>query len=239
MVRDRKMTKLGMMYSGCRERVTQLVLALDSRAAVQTAVPACPQWSVHELVAHVVGSADDVLAGRLDGAPGQAWTAKQVAAWRGRPIADLLAEWEAREPAIVQMIEAGGHRGPLHFRLDDAAISDAVSHEHDIRGAIGQPGARDSDAVAFGVAFYARNRIEAAAQSGVSLRVRVTDGREFGDADAAVTVTGEPFELLRALAGRRSAAQLRKLAWTGDADLVIPAFERAGVVCPPTHSIEE
>jgi uncharacterized protein (TIGR03083 family) len=231
------MSELGAVYAGCRERITEMVRPLGSQAA-QTAVPACPDWSVQDLVAHVVGSADDVLAGRLDGAPGEAWTAAQVEARRGRPIADLLAEWEAREPTILEMIDAERHRGPLHFRLEDAAISDAVSHEHDIRGALRQPGARDSDAVAFGVAFYARNRVDMAAMHGVSLRVRVTDGREFGDADAAVTVTGEPFELLRALAGRRSAAQLRKLAWTGDPDLVIPAFERAGALCPPSDPLE-
>ena len=104
------------------------------------------------------------------------------------------------------------------FRGGEAAVSDAVSHEHDIRGALRLPGARGSDAAAVALGFYAHNRIYAAAEQGVSLRARVTDGREFGDARATVTVTGEPFELLRALAGRRSAAQLRKLAWTGDAD---------------------
>jgi uncharacterized protein (TIGR03083 family) len=221
------MSELGTMYTGCRERITELVRPLDAGAAARTAVPACPEWSVHDLLAHLVGSADDVLARRLDGSPGQAWTAAQVEARRNRPIGDLLAEWEVLGRSIQELIDATASRGPLDF------------HGHDLRGALRLPGARDSAAAAVALRFYAHNRIDAAAELGVSLRVGVPDGREFGDARATVTVTGESFELLRALAGRRSAAQLRKLAWTGDADSVIPAFERPGVLRPPSHPIEE
>lgn len=232
------MNELGTVYAACRERITEIVGPLGTKAT-QVVVPTCPEWSVHDLVAHVVGSADDVTAGRLKGAPGEAWTATQVDVRRGRPTEELLAEWESLSPAMEQMINEGVHRGPIHFRLEEAATSDAVSHEHDIRGALGLPGARDSQAVPVGIAFYAYNRIEAAAAHGVSLRVCVTDGTEFGDADAAVTVIGEPWELLRALAGRRNAAQLRKLSWLGDADAVIPLFGRPGALTTPTEAIEE
>ncbi len=232
------MSELGTAYAGCRRRIAELVEPLGSRAT-QTMVPACPAWSVHDLLAHVVGSADDVLAGRLDGSPGEAWTAAQVEARRGRSTNEVLAEWERLAPGIEKMIDEGVHRGPLHFALADAAISDALSHEHDIRAALGAPGARDSDAMPVGLAFYARNRIEMAAQQGASLRVRVIDGPEFGDPGATVTLTGEAFELLRALAGRRSAEQLRALSWTGDAESVIPAFERIGALRPPVQPLEE
>lgn len=232
------MKQLGAVYAGCRERITELVRPLGSQAA-QIMVPTCPAWSVHDLVAHVVGSADNVVAGRLEGAPGEAWTAAQVDARRDRSIEDVLAEWESLAPAIQKMIDEGTHRGPLHFRLEEAATSDALSHEHDIRGALNQPGARDSDAVPVGLHFYSTNRIDMAAMHGLSLRIRVTDGTEFGDPDAEVTLTGEPFELLRALSGRRSAAQLRKLDWLGDPELVIPDFERTGALRPPAEPIEE
>lgn len=232
------MGDLSAVYRACRQRYIELVEPLDASAA-DTPVPACPGWSVHDVLAHVVGSAADVVEGRLGGAPGQAWTAAQVELRRGRSAADLLAEWETYAPAIERMIDEGGHRGPLHFTLEDAAISDAVSHEHDIRAALGRPGARDSDAVAFAVVFYARNRIESAANRGISLRVCVTDGRQFGDDDAAVTLRGEPFDLLRAMAGRRSKEQLRELAWAGDVEPVITDFGRPGALVPPACRLEE
>jgi hypothetical protein len=109
------MSELGTMYTGCRERITELVRPLDAGAAARTAVPACPEWSVHDLLAHLVGSADDVLARRLDGSPGQAWTAAQVEARRNRPIGDLLAEWEVLGRSIQELIDATASRGPLDF----------------------------------------------------------------------------------------------------------------------------
>src|SRR5258708_1661397 len=226
------MSNLSAVYRDCRQRYIELVQPLGAKAA-QTPVPACPSWSVHDVLAHVVGSAVDLVAGRLDGAPGEAWTAVQVELRRSHSIAALLAEWEACSSTIEELIDEGGHRGPLHFSVEDAAISDAVGHEHGIRGALRQPGGRDSDAVAFAVAFYARNRIERAAERGISLRVCVTDSREFGNADATVTLTGDPFDLLRAMAGRRSKSQLRGMAWTGNAESVIVEFGRARGLGPP------
>jgi uncharacterized protein (TIGR03083 family) len=240
------MSDLSTIYKGCRSRVCELVLPPDAGAAqrtvqqiAQTPVPTCPQWSVQDVLAHVIGSATDLVAGRLDGAPGEEWTAAQVESRRSCSTSDLIAEWEACAPAIEKLIDEGGHRGPLHFSLEDAIICDAVSHEYDIRGALGQPGARDCDAVTFAVVFYARNRVEAMAKRGLSLRVCLTDGGEFGEPDAAVTLTGDPFELLRAMAGRRSLSQLRELAWTGDIEPVIANFGRPGALNPPPYPVEE
>src|SRR5215469_3824256 len=148
------MSDLSSVYKDCRQRYTELVQPLSAKAA-QTPVPTCPLWSVQELLSHVIGSAVDLVASRLDGSPGEAWTAEQVEARRSDSMADLLQEWEGIAPSIEKMIDEGGHRGPLHFSLEDAIISDAANHEHDIRGALGQPGARDSDSVAYAVAFYA------------------------------------------------------------------------------------
>jgi hypothetical protein len=36
-------------------------------------VPACPQWTVHDVVAHLAGGCGDVLAGDIEGVTTAAW----------------------------------------------------------------------------------------------------------------------------------------------------------------------
>jgi hypothetical protein len=64
----------GAAYGVVRERVTALVRTLDP-AAEATPVPATPAWSVHDLLAHLVGVSRDAVEGRLDGVSTDAWTA--------------------------------------------------------------------------------------------------------------------------------------------------------------------
>lgn len=104
------------------------------------------------------------------------------------------------------------------------AVADVVTHEHDIRAALQEPGARDSDAVVMGLGFIVPVFIESAASQGISVRVRTAEGPEFGAGDATVALNGVGFELMRAMTGRRSAAQLREMDWEGDSRPILPAF---------------
>jgi hypothetical protein len=45
-----------------------------------------------------------------------------------------------------------------------------------------------------------------------------------GPDGAESTLTGDSFDLLRAITGRRSVDQLRTMQWQGAVDAVIPAF---------------
>jgi hypothetical protein len=54
-------------YRGIRGRVTELTAGLDDEAAAQL-TPACPNWRLQDVVAHLVGVNADVLAGNIDGA---------------------------------------------------------------------------------------------------------------------------------------------------------------------------
>jgi uncharacterized protein (TIGR03083 family) len=217
-------------YSRCRARISGLVRDLDDQTAA-TAVPACPDWSVHDVVAHLAGVVADALAGRMNGVTTDRWTAAQVAARRGRPLTDLLESWDSSAPRFEALLDAAGRSGRQ-------AVADIVSHEHDIRGALRQPGARQSDAVAIGIDFVATAFTSAAEASGIGVGVRTTAGQDFGPADAPAVLTGEPFELLRALTGRRSAAQLLQMTWTGDAGQVLPAFSY-GPFRPAATAIKE
>ncbi|HUF33346.1 MAG TPA: maleylpyruvate isomerase family mycothiol-dependent enzyme [Acidimicrobiales bacterium] len=210
------MGEIGAAYEGCRRRMTELVEGLDDDGAAQR-VPACPDWTVHDLLAHVTGVVDDALAGRLEGAGSDKWTAVQVEARRGRPLAEVVAEWAAAAPAFEAVLDDLGMSGRQ-------AVFDCVLHEHDLRGALGRPGGRDSDAVAIGLTFAGPAITGAAKAQGIDLRVEADGAGAWGAEEADAVLRGAPFEVLRATTGRRSAEQVRAMDWQGDVESALPAF---------------
>ena len=234
------MGEIGQTYAAGRQRVTELVRDLPAER-LATTVPGCPAWTVTDVVAHLAGTCSDVLAGNLEGVTTEPWTTAQVEARRGRPIGELLEEWTTAAPQVEAIAD--------HFpgRVGTQWVLDATTHEHDIRGAIGVPGARDSAGVAMALEFMLGGLGISVATRGLPpLEVRA-DGVSWvvggeGETDmqavlfgavppvqvggrADVTVEASSFELVRALTGRRSRDQIRKFIWTGDADAYLPAFE--------------
>ena len=65
----------GDRYVAVKDRVVELAAGLDDRDRVA----ATPAWSLHDLLAHIVGVADDVVSGRVDGYASADWTRRQVA----------------------------------------------------------------------------------------------------------------------------------------------------------------
>ena len=113
--------------------MTALLRGVDPEVADRR-VPACPQWTVREVAAHLAGVCDDMLEGRLDGVASDGWTAAQVEARADRSLDEILDEWEsARAPGRGAFGESGVHPQMLF---------DEVTHEHDVRGALDRPGAR-------------------------------------------------------------------------------------------------
>ena len=208
--------EVGAAYAGVRERIGGLVRAADPK----TFVPACPEWTVHDVVAHVTGVVDDALAGRLEGAGTDPWTEAQVAARKDVSIDDLLTEWNERAPSFEELLDTIGPTGRQ-------AVFDVTTHEHDVRGALGQPGAHDSDGVRIGLGWLAPQLVAAMPAAGLpSIVIRTTEGEEWATDDNPVTVlTGSAFDLFRSLSGRRSRKQLLALDWSGDAEQYLPAFE--------------
>ena len=203
-------------YSETRERMTGLLRGLDETAAT-TIVPACPEWTVQQLAAHAVGVSADILAGNTAGAGTNAWTEVQVSARAGRSLAELADEWDEIGPQVDAAL-AGG-------LLPAQAVFDQVTHEHDLRGAIGQPGSRDHEAVAIGLSFLeAAWPFVMASYQIPPIRI-VTGGADMvvGD-DPQVTLELTRFEALRALTGRRSLTQLAAYNWDTDPAPWFPAF---------------
>ena len=208
----------GAAYAGIRQRVNEVLEGAADRA--DEPVHACPEWRVRDLVAHFAGVCDDVLGGRLEGAGSDRWTAVQVEARRARPMDEVLAEWNERAAQLEGMLDSFGPAG-------HQMVMDAVTHEHDLRAALGAAGARDSDAVAIGTDWLLRAYHGAtAAAGGAGVRAVSTDGAGATwspDEERAVvaTVTASAFDLLRTFSGRRTEAEVRSLAWEGDVDAAL------------------
>ncbi len=186
-------------YQGVRDRVGALVVDADRDAPC----PLTPLWSVGDTLAHLVGLTTDVVNGNIEGAASDAWTAAQVDARRGHSIAELLDEWRANAEAFDALLTA------VPTTISGQVVADAVTHEHDLRHALGECGAQDSDAIGIGSTWIAVTA--AAAKSSISPAVRMIVGdREFvwGSGDAPTTLRLRAFELARIAAGRRSEAQM-------------------------------
>jgi uncharacterized protein (TIGR03083 family) len=195
-------------YSDARTRVFSLVGDLSDDEAA-TNVPSTPRWTVRELVSHLVGGPADMLAGNLDGAGGEEWTQAQVETRRGRSIADLLAEWDSASKPLDSAIRAGHVPAPVSF--------DVITHEQDLRGALGAEHTPDPLAVRFVTDGFAARAEHVAAKAGLpALELRDPDGGWCAGSPGGVVVEAPEFEIFRALTGRRSGRQVSALQWSGD-----------------------
>jgi uncharacterized protein (TIGR03083 family) len=205
------------IYRTSRERLTSFVVDLDE-TALRTRVPATPLWTVQNLFAHVTGVARDVVTGRMDGAVSPAWTQRQVDERMSRHIADIGDEWSDLGPRLERLLEEVGP--PM-----SATVMDVWMHEHDAYGALEVRCHRGGEGLR--LCLRAANAIGARLDTAdlAALHVR-TDGydRTVGTGEAGITVGGEPFEIARALFGRRSLRQIAALDWSGDPAAYLPLF---------------
>jgi uncharacterized protein (TIGR03083 family) len=201
--------EVGPAYRGVRLRVCELVADRDD-TALEGFAPATPDWTVHDLLAHLVGVTADIVSGNLDGVGTDAWANAQVDARRGRRVDELLAEWDEHGPVVEEMAAQFG-------RAAGQLLSDATTHEHDVRGALGAHGARDSSAVALSVGFVGLSLGEQLDQAERGALVVQHGGRSdtLGSGAPAAALRIDDFELLRALTGRRCVEQMAAYDWDG------------------------
>ncbi|MDQ1445296.1 MAG: hypothetical protein QOI20_1760 [Acidimicrobiaceae bacterium] len=261
------MHALGDVYKAGRERITELVAAapLDE---VRRTVPACPEWTVHDTVAHLSGVCADIVAGNIEGVASDPWTAAQVDRRRSWSLEQVLGEWTELGPQVEAIAEF------FPGRTGSQLVLDLTTHEHDVRQALGRPGARDAAGVQIGSRFVAEvglctsvavrglpplevisgdNRWvvgtgrpaaggdeRALAAAAVELAGQVLQGGEpvTADVEPVGSLKIEPFELMRALTGRRSAAQIRAYDWSVDPEPYVPAFQ-FGPFTTPANDLPE
>jgi hypothetical protein len=195
-------------YHDAKERITGLVECLDDDGQ-NAPVAACPAWSIRDVVAHLTAVADDWGRGVLRGAPTDEQTAEQVARFEGQKLTEIISAWTEATAQLRRLAEDSGLEPP---------IGDVATHEHDVRAALGKPGARDSEAVR-----YTSDRLLANLLTPVPLRVSVEDAeyRSGPDDGPLLHLRTTRFEALRWRTGRRSRAQLAAMNWSGDPEPVL------------------
>jgi len=202
-------------------RVRALVQDL-TEAQVATHVPACPDWTVRDLLSHMVGLGADTMAGNEPDDHNPEWTQSQIHARRDVDVAGLLEEWSQIAPELVAHMAEHGTR----------PLNDLTIHEQDLRSAAGEPGARDTDGLAIVRQRRADKLAEAAADLPPLALVSTDDGWSFataGDpAQAPTVLEATGFDLFRGVTSRRTADQLRSWVTRGDVDPYLDAFAGLG-----------
>ena len=206
-------------WGAAYERVRDLLSGVDAQRAA-TRVPACPDWTVRELLAHMVGLGADVARNDEPDDHNSVWTQRQVDERRDRSVADLLEEWAT----IVEPLQ--------RWMRDNTSrpLGDIVIHEQDLRGALRVPGAKDTAGLA-----ALRDRMVGDFGAEVQdLAPVALIGDEWSwcssgaPEDAAVVVRASDFDLTRALMTRRSESQLRGWTERGDIGPYLPGFSGLG-----------
>lgn len=206
-------------WTAAQQRVIALVRG-RSPEQVETRVPACPDWTVRDLFSHMVGLGSDVVAGDEPDDHNETWTRAQVRTRRGRDIETLVAEWEATAEPLRAWMRANGTR----------PLGDVTIHEQDLRGALGEPGAQDTPAIAaIRDTFAGRVAARLGDLPPIALVGRSWEWVSSGSRDdAAVLVRAPDYELSRAVVSRRSADQLRRWTERGDIEPYLDAFAVLG-----------
>ena len=200
-------------------RVTDLVSGLGADEAARR-VPACPDWTVRDLLSHMIGLDADVVAGDEPDDHNSTWTQRQVDARAGRSIVELLEEWQSLVAPLTTWMQEHTTR----------PLGDLVIHEQDLRGALARPGARDNAGL---LALRDRMLVRFEHKLGDAPAITLHGGSwewcSSGPAsEAEAVVRASEFDLARALMSRRSAAQIRRWTERGEVAPYLPAFETLG-----------
>ena len=231
------------LYEQLRSEISEFVSELDP-AALEKPAPATPGWNVRDIISHLAADSTYAVAGDFPAeffaAIGDTsvigtlndWTQRQVKERKDRSLQELLDEWQTSGDELIEMMrgEKPWPDGMLFF-VDRILVTDAAVHQQDIFGALGLERSRDNEAIRLALRTYS---------AGIALRLGGTDleplcidfGEDsytHGDGEPGATVRGTPFELFRALSGRRSPEQIAAYEWDGNAEPYIPYFYPYGI----------
>jgi uncharacterized protein (TIGR03083 family) len=205
------------MYRESQARVHELVAPLTADE-LAVPVPACPLWSVHDVLAHLTGVSGSIADGSGANPASTEWTRGHVEARKGHSVGQLFDEWQTHTPAVTQL--------PITSLSWLPILHDTLSHEADIRGAIGAPQLPgDVLAAAYPLLLASlQRRLSKLGTVRLDLDEQPVD---IGLGEPDLVVLASRFEFWRGAFGRRSAAQLESWVRRGDPvafAIILPVF---------------
>ncbi|HET7481294.1 MAG TPA: maleylpyruvate isomerase family mycothiol-dependent enzyme [Actinomycetota bacterium] len=230
------------VFEATKETLTEFVRSLPESDLARP-VPATPDWTVQDVVAHLAGDVARVIVGDFPMAffsafgedqavgPLNDWTAGMVEERRGRSLDELLAEWDAGCVTLLAMMR-GETPWPDNVPMfaDRVLVTDLGVHLHDLYGAFGIQRDRDGAPVKLGLSGYIATIGWRLATDGVpALRIVADKEWVVGEGEPGATVGSSRWELFRAASGRRSVEQLRGFQWDGDPEPYIRYFYPYGI----------
>jgi hypothetical protein len=205
-----------------------------------TALPTRPEWSVKDTVAMLAGFAEALIDGRWTEDYSDAWSDPAmrdqlheafdmlIARRKDHTGTEILDEW-ARHAARLERMMSDEEPFPegTHAFAGWSYLWAVVQNSHNVWSALGIISrARNFQATLMcleSAVIWLDMRLQAT--GGPALRVRAGEQEwVIGDGVPQATVSAPPFELFRALSGRRSLDQIRSFAWDGDPELFIDVF---------------
>ena len=182
--------ELGQWYRESRLRIVDLV----SAGPEDLVVPGTPEWTVHDVVAHLAGTTEDAVTGNLKGVSTDPWTAAQVERGRSKTLAELIAMWDEYAPLIEGFLSSP--EGGSVYR----AVIDVVTHEADLLNARGRSVGLPGDVLAWAGDIARRDFAEGVQKSGLP----------------PVDVRTNDFEWFRGRLGRRTEEEVCAYEWSAN-----------------------
>ncbi len=221
------MTELVDAYVRTRTRMIDVFVDAPGPDLDRT-VPACPDWAVRDLAAHVVSLPAALGAGHLPDGDVGIWIQGLVDERRGQDVTALMQEWSELDDVIAPLLDGMG----------SVLFGDLAVHEHDLRGALGRPdhAALDVDVMMPRTLAGFAKPLRAEDLAAIAVE---HDGRrwESHDREPGWTLLVDPWEAVRALNSRRTADELLHLPCTGDP---VPYLAVLDAHLPlPIHSLGE
>jgi len=205
----------GAIWAQTRSRIAGLLSSVGEGAA-GTPLPTAPGATIRDVAAHLLATATSSpnLAALRPPAPG--------VGDGSQTLAELLDRWKSASGALEERVRANP-------AVAGRYITDAAMCEHDLRTALDRPASRDDESVKVALDELSGRFSDRAAAAGLPpLRVTVEQwGTIIGDGHAVRCVVADRFEFVRAMAGRRSAAEIGRWNWGTDPAPYLPVIAEA------------
>ena len=212
-------------YRTCRENITGLLQAHPD--AADRIVPACPDWTARDLLAHVI----EACQSRYHALGDEANPPRPLSEL---DVPELLAEWARIAPPVEQSLAGKSGFG------SDVLVMDAFTHELDLRRVVEAPPPDGHPAFPTALGLILNGFSASVYAHGLpALRIE-TEGAQWvaGGGEPGGTVRAHYFDLYRSIAGRRTRQQIAELSWNAPAETWFPAFTW-GPFNPPVKATEE